>query len=295
MGTFEARLVCSGVTTANSVPIGYERTGFFRTGKWLGSSLPVGAQCMSSDDVAFRSARGKRVEKALRARAMSRVRLAELAGYDERTIRNLINGVPVRDQTVIDVCAVLQIQPEFELELGTGGVAEDPCGAYARAAFVDYEGAFTAYRRSFSSPGRLMRSIYLIAWDEAVPGLAFTEFHQLSRRSKVELGTVSGKVYVSSATDLVQLVSIDRGDVRVVSLLKMRGLDEIMVGAVLTHHESRLAFQPALSPIYLAKFPAERLEINKARSVGTIGPDDDKFEAASEELDRIERDVILRQ
>ena len=62
----------------------------------------------------FLISRARKIERALVRRSWTRVHLAELTGYDERTIRNVLGAKPVRDQTIIDICQALGIEPDLE-------------------------------------------------------------------------------------------------------------------------------------------------------------------------------------
>ena len=62
----------------------------------------------------FLISRARKIERALVRKSWTRVHLAELTGYDERTIRNVLGAKPVRDQTIIDICQALGIEPELE-------------------------------------------------------------------------------------------------------------------------------------------------------------------------------------
>jgi hypothetical protein len=53
---------------------------------------------MNSSEVEFWRVRAKKIERALIRNGWTRVHLAELTGYDERTIRNVLSGKPVRGQ-----------------------------------------------------------------------------------------------------------------------------------------------------------------------------------------------------
>jgi hypothetical protein len=66
----------------------------------------------------FLSARARKIERALILKNWTRVHLATLTGYDERTIRNVLGGRVVRDQTIIDISQALGIQAELERESG---------------------------------------------------------------------------------------------------------------------------------------------------------------------------------
>jgi len=53
----------------------------------------------------FRRSRAVKIDQARVNKAWTRTKLAEVSGYDVRTIRTVLNGdEPVRDQTILDVC-----------------------------------------------------------------------------------------------------------------------------------------------------------------------------------------------
>src|SRR3954452_13394206 len=101
----------------------------------------------------FLISRARKIERALVRRSWTRVHLAELTGYDERTIRNVLGGKAVRDQTIIDICQALGIEPDLDPH-GHIEVADRDYGEYPRGPYRKYEGSYFAYRRSFSSPNR---------------------------------------------------------------------------------------------------------------------------------------------
>lgn len=63
----------------------------------------------------LKSADRSRVAAAIRTemanRGLTQVKLSELTAYDERTIRNVLKGLPVRDRTLYEICASLELKP----------------------------------------------------------------------------------------------------------------------------------------------------------------------------------------
>src|SRR5215203_2823199 len=86
---------------------------FSETGKLMHNDL-VGAFTMNGHVEDFLISRARKIERALVRKSWTRVHLAEITGYDERTIRNVLGAKPVRDQTVIDICQALGIEPDLE-------------------------------------------------------------------------------------------------------------------------------------------------------------------------------------
>src|SRR5215204_4313993 len=169
--------------------------------------LPPGLEVMHNGEADFLSARARRIERALLLKSWTRVRLASLTGYDERTIRNVLNGKPVRDQTIIDISQALDIEAELEDESHHVEAAAEKFGAYARRPFLGYEGGFFAYRRSFTSPSPLMRTLFEFAWCEEQECLTFNEHSRFSSQRKVVDHSQNGHLYISPLTDLIHLLT----------------------------------------------------------------------------------------
>lgn len=246
---------------------------------------------MPSGELQFLSARARRIERTLVGKRWTRVHLAELTGYDERTIRNVLSGKPVRDQTIVDICQALGIEPELEPEHQVE-VADELYGAYARAPFRAYEGGFFAYRRTFTMKAhQLMRTLIEFAWSDQAECLLFQEHSCYKNGGKVVDHSQSGKVYISPLTDLVHLLTINQGAVRLITLSKMRGGDTIMRGAVLTQSEHRMFYQPSVSPIVLTKIDVFERERHRFM-VGPIDNAAEEYDGICEELEQTERDVV---
>jgi hypothetical protein len=167
----------------------------------------------------------------------------KLTGYDERTIRNILSGKPVRDQTIVDVCQVLGIEPELEQDHHIE-IADEQFGAY--------EGAFFAYRRSFSAPSRLLRTVIEFAWSrEGVPDLSGAQ----PVRERPEAGQQQpGRLRAHQPADgpdpsCHQLAGggpADHAD-------QDAGRGGGHAAAVLTQSEHRLFYQPSASPMVLTR------------------------------------------
>src|SRR5215207_5947011 len=104
-----------GTRTFHCVPRLHEPEKDFRNRKVGLESCGRGTAMMGREDE-FLSARARKIERALLRKNWTRVHLADLTGYDERTIRNVLHGKPVREQTVIDICEALGIEPILEAE-----------------------------------------------------------------------------------------------------------------------------------------------------------------------------------
>jgi hypothetical protein len=201
---------------------------------------------MSSRIEGFLSTRARKIERALVQKNWTRVHLADLTGYDERTIRNVLAGRPVRDQTVIDICEALGIAQILEAEGQHLEVADAKYGEYPRGPYRKYEGGYFAYRRSFSSSARLMRTVVEIEWAEE-EGLIFSEHSHFQAGRKQIDNSQTGHLYISQTTGLMHLVTSVEGAVRLITLTKMIGGDEVMRGAVLTQIDRDAHYIPSIS------------------------------------------------
>lgn len=238
----------------------------------------------------FFSARANRIERALIKKNWTRVHLAEVTGYDERTIRNVLGRKLVRDQTIIDICQALGIKPELEDESQYIEVADALYGEYPRGPYRKYEGGYFAYRRSFSSPVRLMRTVVALEWSEDV-GLIFREHSQFKAGRRQIDNSQGGHVYISQTTGLMHLLTKVEGAVRLITLTKMIGGDELMRGAVLTQIDRDAHYLPSFSPIVLTKLRNYEPETHRAMT-GPIDERADEYESICAELDDTERRAI---
>ncbi len=237
--------------------------------------------------------RDAKIETALLNKKWTRAYLAIRSGHDVRTIRTVLAGVePVRDQTIVDICQALEIEAELsEPVVAEAEVAAHWYGSYAREPYKFCEGVYYAYRRSFTHPDTFMRSIYQIFWDAAEKNFGFQE-HQSYTEGKKQKSDHSqtGKVYISQFTDLIHLVTVDAGAVRLITLRKMR--NSIMRGCVLTQTPRETFFQPSFSAIYLEKIlgfdPADLDQL-----VGPIRPDHEEYATIFEEMEIVEKNVTF--
>ena len=235
----------------------------------------------------FLISRARKIERALVRRSWTRVHLAELTGYDERTIRNVLGAKPVRDQTIIDICQALGIEPDLEDSSEYVEVADAEYGEYPRGPYRRYEGGYFAYRRSFNSLARLMRTCVEIEWAED-EGLIFREHSQFQAGRRQVDNSQSGRVHISQTTGLMHLVTCVEGAVRLITLTKMMGGVEVMRGAVLTQIDRDGRYMPAFSSIVLAKL-RDYDPVKHWTMVGPIDESADEFDFICEELAHMER------
>ena len=235
----------------------------------------------------FLISRARKIERALVRKSWTRVYLADITGYDERTIRNVLGAKPVRDQTIIDICQALGIEPDLEDSSEYVEVADAEYGEYPRGPYRKYEGGYFAYRRSFSSPTRLMRTCVEMEWAED-EGLIFRELSQFQAGRRQVDNSQSGRVHVSQTTGLMHLVTLVEGSVQLITLTKMIGSDQVMRGAVLTQIDRDAHYLPAFSCMVLTKL-RDYDPVKHRAMVGPITESAEEYEFICEELADTER------
>jgi transcriptional regulator with XRE-family HTH domain len=248
---------------------------------------------MFQGDMEKRLVLGRKIEDTRRQKGWSRSLLANKAGYDERTVRNAVNGHRVKEQTIFDLCNALELQLDDvwgESSFRTDEVAPATYGSYSKAAAKRYEGKYLAFRRGFSENPAILRSIYEIHWNENIPGLAFYENQNYTgaRKQKID-NSQDGNVYISDFTGLVHLMTVAEGSVRLLTLTKLK--NDIMEGSVLTQSERTMFYQPSVSAIRFQKIPSEDEE--QSIMPGPLDPDSDEYQNVNEELLRIEKEIIF--
>ncbi|TBG08436.1 XRE family transcriptional regulator [Rhizobium leguminosarum] len=236
---------------------------------------------------------GLRIDKARRAMGLSFVLLAQRTGYDERTIRNVVKGLPTRVSTVAEICQALGLDPSHAEEHRSIKIADEDHGGYTFSQYDEYIGLYHATRRSFTYRNRLVRSIFDFSWSIEKNCLIFQETQILrSERSDLVLDySQTGEIYISNTTGMIHLQTLKEGSVRLVTLTKMRMDDRTLHGMVLTQSPQSFYYKPSVSPIYLQKDRGEIDHHNLSATVRSIADDDPAFEEANEHLLEIERNI----
>ena len=229
---------------------------------------------------------GERIQAKRQKMGLTLKQLAEKAGYDERTIRNVIKGKHTRPQTLATICQVLDIEMNDEEEYVN---VADKHGKYTLELFWDYEGCYLAYRRSFTFPNTLVRSAYEIKWDEKSECLTFTELqlHQAPNAKRVI--DLKGEMFISNSIGLVHLLTKHEGALRLVTLTKLN--ENAMQGVVLTQAKHPVFYQPAVSPIFLQKLPSGSTMDEVAKQVDYVKLGAPDYEFAENMLREIETNV----
>ena len=237
-----------------------------------------------------------RVEEFCRQKMISTKALAHEAKYDVRTIRNFLNGKVVKEETVHKICAAAGVDFDSEVEnQGKAGKSAGPAhGLYSEEFVQNYIGFFYAYRRSFSVPKNIVRSLFKFEWNKSRQCLTFKEFQtyhssHLDRRVSYDQ---EGDVFLSNTVGLVHLVTIQLGAVRLITLTRLHHDENYMRGAVLTQAEWPDHFQPSVSPLFLRKVVEKKDLALLLERVGPIEPADADYKEVSRVLEQTEDGVI---
>ncbi|MHC2086612.1 helix-turn-helix domain-containing protein [Methylobacterium sp. CM6244] len=234
---------------------------------------------------------GERIGAARKSKALTLVQLANRAKLDEKTVRTAIDGGHVRLDSLHKICKALEL--DIEEEEDTVDIADDRFGAYNLEHYEEHVGHFYSYRRSFTYPTNILRSVFEITWsdDKGNEGFKFREvqkYHSKTSKKKIDFSQ-SGDVYISHKTGMIQLLTSNKGALRLITLTKLT--DDVMSGIVLTQAEQRLFHQPSTSAIFLQKIADVLTEEDLSQSVGSLTPSDDGYDTASEILLEIERNI----
>ena len=245
----------------------------------------------------------RRVRLEMAKRGLTRTALAGIADCKERTLGNLLAGLPVRDATIAGVARGLSIDIDSLLgapSVSNGQAAEphgragENYGGYLLSAYEDYLGAYVAYRRVFSRRPELYRSVYELDWDEDLGRLRGRELQRGPSGSGANgANQHAGGVYISPHTGMLQLLTTYQGALRLVTLNRFRRGDDKLRGVILTQSDRERFYQPAVSAIFLQKLGGRQRLSELERRIGTIGETHADYASALAEIEEIERSAIF--
>jgi transcriptional regulator with XRE-family HTH domain len=236
------------------------------------------------------AALGDRIDRAHRAKNMTIAEVAQKAGYDERTIRNAINGTRTKMRTLRNICEAVGIDLETK-STTTVKLSDESHGSYSSSAFADFYGYYISHRWSYDDTKNIMRTIFSISWSEEKSCAIFLE-NQTYKNDKGKIVDFSqgGELYSSDGTNLFHLMTVFRGRLRLVTLTKNDS--QFLRGVVLTQSHKTFYQQPAISPIFMIKAaPTSNVE-SLASLIGEIAPDDPSYADLAQELRDIETGVV---
>jgi len=222
----------------------------------------------------------QRIRTALIEKKMTQAELADAADCHEKTIQNLLGGRTVRDQTLFDVCMVLDLdfdetkilwsgiappgEPQRD-EPGQPGAATEVApvymGAYSRAAVDHYIGIYLTLRPAFTIPDTMIAYRTDITWDASWPSLLFEE-----RNRPDAPYSHRGRLHIPPSSQFIHLVSLTKGAMRMVVLSQLTQAQP-MCGLITTLSKNGATIRPVSAPIIYRK-----IDDPDAHAYGEIAP-----------------------
>lgn len=237
---------------------------------------------------------GLRIEAERNRRGFKLKDLAYKAGCGEKTLRNAIAGKHVSGRIIAEICFVLGMNVE---EAKPISISDQDHGSYTRDNFSDYIGRYFVYRRSFSFPRNIVRSVFNILWSDTGNVL---QFQENQRYDSKELDTLvdhsqSGEIFISNTIGLLHFVTKAKGAIRLITVSKHRlndPKDLTMQGIVLTQAKRPMHYLPSAAAIIFERISPEVSieEINKGCCV--LRPKDFQYEKYHRALTDVELHVV---
>ena len=219
---------------------------------------------MPSSETPTRSLALGRIKTSMIEKKLTQAELADAADCHEKTIQNLLNGRPVRDQTLFDVCMVLgldfdEIKSHWSgdvREYGTdapgkagdgGEIAPLYMGAYSRRAVDHYIGSYLTLRPAFSAAGHIFAYRTDIVWDPGWPSLLFRESERIDQPFQHQ-----GRLYIPASSMFIHFVSLTKGAMRMI-LVSQLDAAGAMRGVITTLNKRGVSYSPVATPIVYLK------------------------------------------
>jgi transcriptional regulator with XRE-family HTH domain len=157
------------------------------------------------------SATALRIREELARRRLSRQWLADEARVSLSTLEKALSGqraftlaTVVRLEAALGVALRSGVAPARPAD-GPAGFAPEEMGAYSRAAVRWLEGEYLTLRPAFSEPDAIYAYRTLIAWDEGLCCLTFSESSRLDRGFEqhgfVSFPHLSGHIYLVTSVE----------------------------------------------------------------------------------------------
>lgn len=249
---------------------------------------------MTSDQTnATRDHALERIRTAMIEKKITQAGLADAADCHEKTIQNLMGGRTVRDQTLFDVCMVLDLDfddiktqwagigpsgaPQHD-EPGLAGpgteVAPIYMGGYTRRAVDHLIGSYLTLRPAFTKENVIFAFRTDISWDASWPSLLFQE----RNRSDAPYSH-RGRVHVPPSSQFIHLVSLTKGAMRMV-LLSQIDQTQQMRGLITTLSRQGATIAPVSAPIVY-----RMMEQPETAAYGEIEANHDSYDVYRSALD----------
>ena len=180
-----------------------------------------------------------------------------------------------------------------EVDVRVPDVSGQRHGGYTRDQCRGYLGFFYAYRRAFTNPQDIDRSLFEFAWSDERSCMTFTnsQTYPTPGGQELELRVHKGEAFFNSAASLWHLLVTDRGALRLLTLTSIRVDDGAMHGVILSQVRRSHFYQPSVSPIMLQRQAPGATREQLLEAVGVIRPQSPEYAAAARHLMEIERDI----
>ncbi|MEO0672826.1 MAG: helix-turn-helix transcriptional regulator [Pseudomonadota bacterium] len=208
-----------------------------------------------------------RIRTALIEKKMTQAELADAADCHEKTIQNLLGARSVRDQTLFDVCMVLDLPFEdlkadwtgsatlYDVPTDAPGqpapgtdIAPEYMGAYTRAGVDQMIGQYLTVRPAFAVDEMVVAYRTDIDWDPSWPSLTFQE------KDRPDAAYAHrGRLHIPASSMFLHFVSLTKGAMRMIVVSQLDQLGQ-MRGIITTISRHGPLIRPVSAPvIYLAQ------------------------------------------
>jgi hypothetical protein len=252
-------------------PLARNRTESYRIGPIRGNFL-MARRLLSEGQARFV---GNVLEQAKLARDLSNEAIADRAGYNEKTIRDVLKGHCLIYKTTSEVARALdfsldEILQQAGLSEEADGSAPAHLGGYSRSNYTHLLGGYTTVRPVYGDTSYLRCYRTLLDWDVGASCLHFTEAHRPDGECQ------TGHVYIPPASTFMYFLTVNKGWVRTV-LVSQPIHTSILRGLILSQFNvSGANFAPVCSPIAYIK---EQSNTNPGDGTyGELGPGDPQYE-----------------
>jgi transcriptional regulator with XRE-family HTH domain len=117
---------------------------------------------------------GQTIRKKRETRGWTQEKLAHIAGYSDKIVRNVEHGIKTKFHTIKDICDALEFP--YNLSMASNSIISDvKYGSYNLAHYAGYIGIYFCFRRSPSSAVNFSRTVFEILWSKEKKCMEFVE------------------------------------------------------------------------------------------------------------------------
>jgi hypothetical protein len=188
------------------------------------------------------------LKKAMKERGLNAVKLVKLAGYSEKTIRDVVNyGSGMPKKTVTDICAAAGIKAaELKLpdDVDTDERRSIECGGYSKHSHGHYVGQYTTLRVAYANPTAVKCYRTNITWDDELSRLRFEEVERGDEYGQ------NGHIYIFPGSAYLSFLTVNKGWTRAILVSHLLHHNKIMRGLILSQYRvSGASYAPICAPI----------------------------------------------